>query len=261
MTTQTLGKVVSAGALLGATMFCGCATDGLCPTPLHTETVGKAGELIAANETGASLRVRFSGSAEEGRFRENLARKLAEAVGVAGNVRIVTEAPYDLDVVIKPEFEVFDRDGDYVRVKCKQVFFAIRPMMTKSASIYAVKTIVPNDLPRQLGIERAKEQYVAAVEKEAVPFLEKELARLGGKMLAATEVNFKLKNDRLWPSPARLAAEVEKIDKSLASMPGIVSARNVSLGTDSAHCTYRIVYQKEQFPQGIVNAINLNLAK
>ncbi len=229
--------------------------------PVNTETTVNTEGFSIVDETNTCLRVRFSGTTAESSFCEALVRRLAEAINKDGKVRIVNDAPYDLSIAVNPEFEVFDRDGDYVRIKCKQVFFSIRPMHSKSKDVYAVKTVIPADLPRQLGEDRAKMQYLTSVTTEAAPFLNKELERIGDKMLAATEMKFRLKNYLSKPSPVQLAAQVEKINTVLSSTPGIVSIQNISQDTASASCTYRIVYLKEQFPQGIANVINLKLVK
>lgn len=257
--------------LLSIFLLAGCATDKpyvpapakeIKPiAPINTETTVNSEGFSIVDETNTCLRVRFSGTSAEKSFCEALVRRLAEAINKDGKVRVVNDTPYDLIIAVNPEFEIFDRDGDYVRIKCKQVFFSIRPMHSKSKDVYAVKTVVPADLPRQLGADRAKEQYLPPVATEAVPFLNKELERICDNMLAVTEMKFRLKNYLSKPSPVQLAAQVEKINTVLSNMPGIVSIQNISQDTASASCTYRIVYLKEQFPQGIANVINLKLVK
>ncbi len=229
--------------------------------PVHAKNIGSENGFAIVSDADTALRVAFTLTDAKNPFSWKLAERLAGMVCQDGKVRLVTAAPYDLNIVIAPEFEVIDKDGGYVRIKCTQVSFAIRPMESKSKEIYAVKTIVPAELPRQLGEEKAVVQYVAPVAKEAAPFLEKELERLGNTKLAVTEMKFKLKNQLAKPDPVQLAAQAAKISGVLASMPGVVSAQNVFQDTKAAGCTFRIVYLKEQFPQGIANAINLELAK
>ncbi len=233
------------------------------PPAVDSPPTADVGGFMIAEEANTKLRVNFAGpwSGSDSAFCEKLAEKLAESINETRNIRLVSGAPFDLNVMIKPEFEVFDRDGEYVRVNCRRVNVSIRPMFAYGQSILAVKSVTPKDMPRQLGLDRAKEQYLPAVAQAFAPFLNKELTYIGDTMLAATDIKFALRNPMVRPTAKRLALEVAKIDSVLKSTSGVVSFQNIYQDTEAATCTFRVVYLREAFPQGISNVVNLRLMR
>ncbi len=230
------------------------------PAPVELKNTGDKGGFEIVSEANTKLRVLFTSSAAESAFASRLAQDLAEGINSSGNIRLVGSAPYDLSIAITPLFEVFDTDGEYVRIKCSRVSIAVSPAVSGNKELYSVKNIVPADMPRQLGAQRAKDQYLKPVAKEALPFLNKELARIADTKIAATEIKFQMKNWNAKPDAAELAHEAAKIKSVLDKTPGIISFQNISQNNASATCTYRVVYMKDAFPQGLVNDINSKLA-
>ena len=74
-------------------------------------------------------------------------------------------------------------------------------------------------------------------------------------------VNFALSNANEYASSNSLAAEVSKVAQILSSTSVIINYLNISQNVATATCSFRIVYLRDQFPQGLTNVLNLKLAK
>lgn len=124
----------------------------------------------------------------------------------------------------------------------------------------ALKTIELKPMQRKLEIEQAKNQYLKPAVEKLVPYLRKELNRINNEHVAVAIVDFALANTKDQPSSDSIAKEVKKIAWIMVNTPGIINSSVIRQDVNKAACTYRVVYLKDKFPQGLQNELNLKLA-
>lgn len=224
------------------------------PAPIRTATEAKA-TFSVADEVNTKLRVAFISSGEEKGFAAKLARRLAAKV-VVSKADIVLQEPCDMVINIAPEFEIIDKTREYYRVNCKQIDVTIRT----ARKIFAAMTCEVENLPRKLGLQNAKEQYLPQAVNEIAPFLGKELEKISNDHVAVSEINLTLANLQSRPEPRYVSAQVNRVAEILGSMSGVLNFTNVRQDVNKATCTFRVVYLKEQFPQGFANVLNAKLS-
>lgn len=252
-------------AAVSVLFFGGCASDKVviqrkpqplpaAHAPVRATTTANA-NFTVADEVNAKLRVSFYPSPAEKSFCIKLAKRLADSV-VLDKADIVLSSGGDVVISLKPEFELIDKTGNYYRVNCNEFTASI----FSKQKIYAMTTIEPAPLPRKLGADKAKNQYMKPIADAIVPFLKKELDKISNGQIAVSIVDFSLKNIQENPEPQYVAAQVNRIAQVLSSMSGVINYTNIRQDVSKAACSFRIVYLKEQFPQGITNVLNLKLA-
>lgn len=222
------------------------------PVRLKTQSAEDSFSIESAVNTKLRLKIVFGVS--EQNFSRKVAERLANAV-LLDKAELTLNDPCDAVVTLVPEFELIDSDGGYFRVKCTQV--SARIMSTRK--VYATKTIEPPAMPRKLGLENAKNQYVNPVVNALSSYLGQELQKISNNDVSVTEMRFALQNIRQHADPTAISRQVEKISAVLNSMPGVINYTNVAQHTSQAKVTFRIVYLKDRYPQGLVNAINSKL--
>lgn len=222
--------------------------------PIRTHSQAEA-NFSVASEVNTKVRVAFNWNSSENTFCANLAERLA-GKAILDKAEIVPKASADVEIVILSEFELVDKSGEYYRINCTKVSVSI----VSKEKVYAMTTVEPKALPRKLGAQKAKNQYLPQVVEELVPFFRKELERLSNEHVVVCVVDFALANMQEKPDARYVAAQVNKIAQILSSTPGIISFSNIRQDVSKATCSYRIVYLKKQFPQGISNVLNLKLA-
>lgn len=210
--------------------------------------------FTVADEINTKLRVFFDISSERA-FSSKLAQRLAGRV-VLKKAELTLSGRGDAVILIRPEFETVDVSGSYHRINCNQISVAI----SAKDKIYAMTTIEPKALPRKLGAQKAKDQYLAPAVKAIEPFLRRELERLSREEVAVSVVNFSLANTGAVPTSLEMAVRVNKIANMLRSMPEILNFTNIRQDAATATCSFRIVYLSKRFPQGLRNVLNLRLA-
>ena len=248
-----------------AVLCSGCATEcsqaacggqplpqGHAPVRLVTQANAN---FSVASEVNTKLRVVFRLSSAEKTFSLRLAERLAGSI-VLDKADILINSPGDIVISITPEFELVDKTRDYHRVKCNRIAVSI----ASKQKVYAMKTIEPKALPRKLGIQNAKNQYLEPAAKALVPYLRKQLEKISNEYVAVSVVDFALANVQERPEPQYVAAQVNKVAQILSSTSGIINYTNIRQDVSTARCSFRIVYLKDQFPQGITNVLNLKLA-
>ena len=222
--------------------------------PVYQATRVSQLSFSAENEVSTKLVLKLINSDQEPAFCNTLFERITGDL-LPDKAEITSGSQYDAALYFLPEFDVIDVDGPYTRVNCSKIMVRI----TLGSKVYALKTFYPKPMPRKQGLQRAKNQYVDAVAKPVIKFLRKELDRLVNKELAVSEIDFNLQNSSQLPEQADIAREVARINNVLASTQGIVNYYNISQNTANARCTFRVVYHKRLFPQGIINYLNLSL--
>ena len=223
-------------------------------SPIHVKTRAAEDSFSIESAVNTKLRIKIVFGTSEKTFCRKVAERLMNAV-LLDNAELSINDPYDAVITLVPEFELVDSDGGYFRVKCTE----FTAQIISDKKVYSSKTIEPAPLPRKLGLDNAKNQYVNPVVNALTAYLGKELQKISNNDISATEIRFVLKNFRENADSASIARQVEKISSILHSMPGIVNYTNVAQHTSQAAVTFRIVYLKDKYPQGIVNAINVKL--
>ena len=224
------------------------------PAPVRVFTQANA-NFSVVNEVNTKLRVVFNWSAAEKSFCEKLAARLAGAV-ILDKAEIVLNSSGDVIITLLPEFELLDKTREYYRIKCNQIEVSI----ASKQKVYAMTTVEPKSLPRKLGVQNAKNQYLASAVKAIAPFLKKELEKISNESVAVSVVDFSLANVQENPESQYVAAQVNRISQILSSTPGVINFTNIRQNVANATCSFRVVYLKEKFPQGITNMLNLKLA-
>lgn len=224
------------------------------PAPVRTVTQANA-NFSVASEVNTKLRVVFNWPAAEKTFSAKLAERLAGSV-ILDKAEITLNSTADLVVTIIPEFELLDKTREYYRIKCNQIKVSI----ASKQKVYAMTTVEPKSLPRKLGVQNAKNQYLAPAVKTIAPFLKKELEKISNESVAVSVVDFSLANVQENPESQYVAAQVNRISLILSSTPGVINFTNIRQNVANATCSFRVVYLKEKFPQGITNMLNLKLA-
>lgn len=223
------------------------------PAPVNLQTQADA-NFTVASEVNTKLRAVFKWSAAEHNFCLKLAQRLTDQV-ILEKADLLLSSSGDITIVISPEFELKDRSGNYYRIICNQISVNI----VSDGQIRASRTIELKPLPRKLGLEQAKNQYLAPAVKQLIPFLRKELGKLSNEQVAVSIVEFSMKNVSEQPSANRIAQEVKRIARIMAATPGIINYTIVRQDVSKASCSYRVVYMKNRFPHGLKNELNLRL--
>ena len=222
-------------------------------TPIRSVTQANA-NVLAINETSLKLRTTMGSSGSEAVFNRKLMERLAATVN--GITEFTPSGTGDVQILISSSFEQKDADAGFYRVRCEQVTVAV----WYQGKQIAYKVVEPRELPRKSGLQNAKDQYLNPVATAIAPFLQKELLNLSATELAVGELSFGLKNSQSAPSSVNVAVQVNRIKNALGDMAGVVNYALVSQDVTSATCTFRVVYRKKDYPQGLVNALNLKLA-
>lgn len=222
--------------------------------PVRMTTQANA-NFSVAGEVNTKMRVFFVSSSAEKIFSSKLAGILSERV-VLDKAQLCLNSAGDIMISLLPEFELIDKSGEYYRVNCRQISVVI----ASRQKVLARKIVMPEALPRKLGVQNAKNQYLASAAGEIVPFLKKELERISREEVAVGIVDFALANIQEQPEPRKIAQQVNKIVHILSTLPGVINFTNIKQDVPKAACSFRVVYLRDQFPQGLTNVLNLKLA-
>ena len=222
--------------------------------PVRTVTQANA-NFSVSSEVSTKLRVRFKWTSGEQTFASKLAERLAGNV-VLEKAEIVLNSKGDAFITIDPAFELIDKTRNYYRINCKQISVAI----ASNHKIYAIKTVELKPMPRKLGAQNAKDQYLAPAVEAIAPFLKNELERISREEFSVSILNFALANVQEHPESQYVSAQINRIAEIMRTTPGIVNFENIRQDVSSATCSFRVVYLKDRFPQGLSNVLNTKLA-
>ena len=209
-----------------------------------------------ASEAKTKLRVRIRFPEDEKTFSAKLAQRLTNRV-ILSEAEVVLGEPSDMTLLITPEFELLDKSGDYYRIVCKQVAVSL----SDSRKLYAEGVIEPEALPRKLGVQNAKDQYLNPVADKMASYLREQLGELSSKEIGVSILDFKLANVSEKVKSEDVAARVLQIAAILDDMPGVINYADIRQDVANASCSFRVVYMKEKFPAGLANVVNNALAK
>ena len=222
------------------------------PPVAPARVVTRSFSITSAIDT--KMRVNFEYASAEQKFCGKLAARLAEEV-MLDKAELVTQAPYDATVRIVPEFELVDQTGDFYRVNCKEVRFTI----VTAGKLLGLTTVTPAALPRKRGLDNAKEQYLKAVAEKAAAFVSKKFDVLTATQLGITNVTFKIAGHNTENTISEFSKRIDRLNDVLKKTQGISNYQIISQDIVKGECTFRVVYMKEKFKHGIINALSVEL--
>ena len=214
-----------------------------------------APRISATREIGSKLRIVFTKPSVEKDFTSKLAQRLAEVI-IPDNAEIRLKDKGDVQISLLPEFELLDKTSQHFRISCNEIVLKI----TSRDKVYAIKTITPKSLPRQAGVQKAKNQYLVPAVKEFSSFLTDSLKRISKELIAVSVVDFKLAPEQGKYPEHLIAGQVDKIIQTLKATPGVIDYTLIRQDPVKRTCAFRVVFLKKVIPHGIVNTINLKLA-
>ena len=223
----------------------------------NTKTTGKTqtnADFVLVEEVSLKPRTLLVASGPEQAFNQKLLLRLSAQI--SETTELVTAVPADFKVVLASDFEVVDSEGDFRRIRCNQV----SAVLFYQGRQIAAKVVTPKELPRKLGEDKAKEQYLTSVVAELVPFLQQELLRHSNSEIAVSKLNFNLGSTGKKSTTVTVAEQVAKIKQAFDKLEGIVQYKIIKQDVKMATCSFLVVYHKRQFPQGLSNALNNILA-
>lgn len=218
------------------------------------QVVTRSFSITSAIDT--KMRVKFEYPAAEQKFCDKLAARLTEQV-ILEKAELVTNPPFDATIRIAPDFELVDQTGTFHRVNCKEVRISI----FTTGKLLGMTTVSPAALPRVRGLDNAKEQYLAPVAEKASEYIGKKFDTLTASQLGITNVTFKIAGHNITNNINEFSKRVSQLNDVLKSTQGISNYQIVSQDVVKGECTFRVVYMKEKFKQGIINALSVELDK
>ena len=225
-------------------------------SPINQNTQVNNNAFSIDSEVITKIRVKVFSDKSEESFCKKLSQRIASSM-LSENSEIVTVDPYDISIFLNPEFELFDKDGEYFRVDCRQITATIR----SARKIYASKTIELKPMQRKISLARAKEQYLNPAAAELAPFISNELAKIAQSEIGVSEIKFNLANIREKADSADIAYQVDRISRILSSTSGILNYSVIEQNINKASCTFRVVYLKDNVREGLTNVLNIKLMK
>ena len=169
--------------------------------------------------------------------------------------RVVTAPKADMTVVFDAEFKEVSSFGEYVLMECKE--FRVRIIDVNEEELSSMIVIHPQKMPRKLGRDEAINQYVAPVCTELFPKLSDEIARLAGENINVEEVTFLVKCAPSSNQTDEFRREMQRIKGILDGESGILSWELSSQDAENQRCTFRVVYKKGSFREGLGNKLGL----
>lgn len=219
------------------------------PQPLHQS-------FSITKVVDAKMRVKFEYPQSEQQFCQKLADRLMDQIAVE-KADLVAEAPYDAFIRITPVFEMKDQEENYFRVICQEV----RVSISSNKRLLASTTITPEALPRKMGLDNAKNQYLKVIADKVQVFVGEKLDTLTATRLGVTNITFKIANQGIDNTLEYTAEQINKLDNILKRTSGISNYQIIAQDVTKGECTFRIVYMQNSFRQGIINFLSLELAK
>ncbi len=246
-------KVFGIGILL-AVLFSGCKTVnnnyyGTTPPPPRVKTT----ETIKLSENHDVLRLFISGEGATEQERQLAGRLVFQAKsGVASNraeVRL-DKASADAVLSIRPHLVTVDHDGNYWRLNCE---LQTELRATNTQRIFAAKSFKFVAQKRVLGLEAAVAQFEPDGGKAVSDWCAKELTKVYDREIGVSLLVIELPKQlsgarRDSVSDNRL---IMRIGDELKRMQGLVSYELTGKDEENGTCTYRVVYFRQAYPNGI----------
>lgn len=246
-------------------LLTGCPDDSgrvIVPKPSPKPVLVCSDVVTVSSSQEPVLRAAFiSRKHEDAAFSNLLCDELSMGL-LPRHARIVVPGDQDISIIVDPSFEVFDKSGSYVRVKCNYV--TLKVCDKRQRELFAIQSITPPEMPRQLGEEAAKCQYVKPVAALLRNKFTQALDTFVGQNVAVREVTISSHElqSALPPNrpvdflkypvhPGRTADLAYKIGAILDRSEGVIDWMNVGYNKTSGACVYRITYMKSQYKNGI----------
>lgn len=175
------------------------------------------------------------------------------------NARVVSEAKADMMVKIGCEFKEVSSFGEFVKMECKAVSSSVVGIRDEELSSLIV--VHPQPMERALGRDEAVNQYVMPACKELLPRLRSEIDRLAGENIAVSQITFLVKCAPSVNATDAFRSEIERIKKLLDGTKGVMSWELAVQDAENQKCTFRIVYMKKKFTEGLSNKLGRELTK
>ena len=166
----------------------------------------------------------------------------------------------DLVLRVRPHLTTVDHDGNYWRLNCE----VLAEMQTRNAeSIVAGKSFKYVMDKRVLGLEAAMSPIAEKGGKDVSNWCSSHLAEAFGR-----EVGIALLSIELPPPPKGMQRNpvndnraILSIGEELRGMPGLLSYELTGKDEGLGICTYRLVYFRKSFPNGIATHVSAAVNK
>ena len=174
------------------------------------------------------------------------------------NVRVVSESKADMIVKIGCEFKEVSTFGEYVKMDCKAVTAGVVGIREEELS--SLMIVHPRSMERKLGRDEAMNQYVMPVCNELLPQLRSEIERLASENIAVEEIIFLVKCAPSGNATDEFRREVQRIKGQLDGTDGILSWDMLKQDAENQRCSFRVVYMRKKYPEGLGNKLGSKLA-
>ena len=219
----------------------GCATRGTVKRdPVRLKEQGTAG--VRSDRLNAH--VRASGTSREAGICAAQLGAMAQSVLMKGGFRIDPSAP-DLTVSARAATDLFDKSGNYYVYDGRAT---MRVTRERDSSLIGEKTVSARG-DRKLEKKKALESAGSKLASATRAWLTQQ-----AKPANAGVTSVKLVVERAWRlgSDSRYARD---LIKTVTSIPGVVSCRQVSHDYKGRKMVFRIAYIEDNFPEGILNRL------
>jgi len=241
--------------VMTAILFSGCTIcDCRCPVPVPPPPRPVVVyEMVKLVERHDVLRVFVSGEGATDSERQLAGRLVFQAKGGLASdkaeVRLEKDAS-DAILTIRPRLTTVDHDGNYWRLNC-EVQSELRASNAKR--VFAAKSFKFVAPKRVLGLENAVKQFEDEGGRAVSDWCAKELNHIFDR-----DVEVALLNIELIQRPVDAQRNVVEdnrqimaIGEGLRRMPGIISYELTGRNEGQGTCTYRVVYFRREYPNGI----------
>lgn len=249
------GFCVMAAVLFSGCTICDCRCPKVGPGPVPPPFPKPIPvyEMVKLVERHDVLRVFISGEGATEPERQLAGRLVFQAKGGLASdkaeVRLEKEAS-DAVLSIRPRLTTVDHDGNYWRLNC-EVQSELRASNAKR--VFAAKSFKMVAPRRVLGLENAVKQFEDEGGRAVSDWCAKELKHVFDRDVEVALLNIELVQKPVDAERNVVAdnRQIMAIGEGLQRMPGLISyeltGRNESQGT----CTYRVVYFRKDYPNGI----------
>jgi len=260
---EVIMKKLSALFLFCALLFVGCASPSsrpprpVPPTPQpKPEEIPPSDKIVIIADTVDSLRVQIKLGSDETEFASLLREYVVDKLAGSKSARIYEGEKGDVQLQLKPRFEVIDSVGEYFRTECK---VSVAIVQGNDQRVYASNHFEFKGKKRVLGEEKSKEQYAPeAGEKIAAWSLEK-LTGIRQNQLSASIIRFALHDPKKSASRNDDSNMIAKLGNTIGALKGVISYQLVEQDFSQGICAFRIVYFPEMFPIGLANVITTKI--
>lgn len=208
-------------------------------------------QIILLSDSRDLLRITLCSegiSAEEKKLSSAIAQLTSGAIS-ANDARVMTSGSVDLRLAVRPKLAVIDQTGDYFRMNCD---VEIELNSANTNQVFGVKTIKLVGV-RKLGKNNAVAQFDSPASKATAEWCRSELKRIADKELGVAMLTMQL--PRTGDGKPEVSY-IKSIGDNLGRLPNLVSYEFMGQDMQKGVCTYRVVYFKSAYPNGIANEVS-----